>query len=384
MSVLPEDYELESNNSQDYIDDEGNNYETPQKKRKLYSDGGSTAQKAKLTSVQRLIMLCIVPQIKETYDNVKQLFSLIQINKISFKFVSDFKLLLIVNGQQTATSTFPCPYCFVSLQDLKNSEKKSESVRTSNSENERSNNFTHLKTYGDLKQDYKSFCDKGKNKKNAKFCHSTINLPLFEEDDSVCVIQKCVIPELHVLTGFVNHLFWDCLVPLVGLEKALIWPIDLKLVPKNYHGNVFEGNACRELLKQSKKLNNPKIYADVGKLSLVPIINAFKSMDKVVNCCFSAKKKSPNLDKYINKLTTSIEATEVSRTLKIHVAVKHIQECLHFLDGRGLGVWSEQAGEAIHREFLKYWDKYKMNCMSDLQYSARLKKAVVEFSSHHI
>ena len=30
-----------------------------------------------------------------------------------------------------------------------------------------------------------------------------------DEDDDMYVIQKCVPPELHLLQGFVNHLFWD-------------------------------------------------------------------------------------------------------------------------------------------------------------------------------
>lgn len=36
----------------------------------------------KLTSVHKLIMLCIVPQIKESYENVQKLFDLIKINDI--------------------------------------------------------------------------------------------------------------------------------------------------------------------------------------------------------------------------------------------------------------------------------------------------------------
>ena len=69
----------------------------------------------------------------------------------------------------------------------------------------------------------------GNNKKNAKLCHSIINQPLFEENDEVYVLEKCIIPELHILQGYVNHLFWNCLLPLVGREKALTLPIKLKL-----------------------------------------------------------------------------------------------------------------------------------------------------------
>ena len=72
-----------------------------------------------MTSVKKVILICVVPNMKESYDNLKLLFDLIQINKICFRFASDFKVMLMVNGQQNARATCPCPYCFVTLHDLK-------------------------------------------------------------------------------------------------------------------------------------------------------------------------------------------------------------------------------------------------------------------------
>ncbi|CAH0557396.1 unnamed protein product [Brassicogethes aeneus] len=190
MTILPENYISESNKSQNnQSSDEEDNFESPIKKRKLYSEGGSTGHKAKLTSVHRLIMLCIVPDIQETYDNMKLLFELTNINNIPFKFVSDFKLLLIVNGQQTTTSTCPCPYCFITLNDLRNSESGNNSgehnIETDADEGKLCSGFETLKTYGHIRKDYDSFSSMHKKKKNAKYCHSTVNLPLFAEDDNM-------------------------------------------------------------------------------------------------------------------------------------------------------------------------------------------------------
>lgn len=85
-----------------------------------------------------------------------------------------------------------------------------------------------LKTCGDLIENYIDFVSRGQIKKNAKECHNTINLPLFDEEDDTYVIQKCGIPELHILQGYVNHLFLNGLAPLVGPEKALIWTKKMK------------------------------------------------------------------------------------------------------------------------------------------------------------
>ena len=84
------------------------------------------------------------------------------------------------------------------------------------------------------------------------------------------------------------------------------------------------------------------------------------------------------------ELRKAFIAANVSETWKFHVATRHIEECLQFLSGDSLGVWSEQAGESIHREFIKFWDRYKVNCIEDINYPERFKKAVVEFSSEHI
>ncbi|CAH0560139.1 unnamed protein product [Brassicogethes aeneus] len=114
----------------------------------------------KCTSVHKLTILALVPNIKETYENLKILFDLVKINDISIKFVSDFKLLLLVNGQQTATSLFPCPYCFINLQDLR--DRKDLNDQTNNHENpEKNQEYISNKTYGDLRRDYEKFTASG-------------------------------------------------------------------------------------------------------------------------------------------------------------------------------------------------------------------------------
>ena len=121
-------------------------------------------------------------------------------------------------------------------------------------------NYDHsLKTYGDLRRDYEKFVISGKDKKLAKNCNSVVNKPLFDEDDETCVIEKCVVPELHLMMGFTNHLFWSGIVKIVGRDRALIWPTKLSIISKNYHGEIFEGNACRKLLKKADKFNDPDI-----------------------------------------------------------------------------------------------------------------------------
>jgi hypothetical protein len=85
MSVFPENYLKECSEDKENM--------SPQKKRTSYVQGGSVGSKGQLTGVKRFIMVCIVPEIKETYENIQKLFSLTNINNIPFKFVSDFKII---------------------------------------------------------------------------------------------------------------------------------------------------------------------------------------------------------------------------------------------------------------------------------------------------
>lgn len=174
------------------------------------------------------------------------------------------------------------------------------------------------------------------------------------------------------------------MVPLVGRERAIQWPTKLNAVAKNYHGEIFEGNACRKLLKNADCLNDEDIFKDVGSLKILPFINAFKAMDKLVISCFSTKVKEDDVDKLAQEVRKHFLATGVTESLKIHVATRHIQQCLNFLDGDGLGLWSEQSGESIHHEWLEVWEKFKMNSMTDERYVGFLKSAVMDFSSRHL
>ena len=337
--------------------------------KKSKGHGGKVSKGFKLTSVKKLLILCIVPEIKESYENIALLFSLVKINHISFKFVSDLKVTLIINGMQTAKSTFGCPYCYVKL-------------RTPNTNEE-----PILRNYGDIRRHYEKFCLLDNIKKNAKYCFNVTNPPIFEEEDETEVLQKCITPELHILQGFVNHLFFNGLVPLLGKENAYVWPKKLNIVSKNYQGELFEGNACRRLIKEAEKLYDKDILKHISAIRLMPFVESFKAMDKIVTNCFSSKVQvnKYELKKYFVHLENVFKATELSYTLKIHILLNHVLDTLLLLDNNdGLGLWSEQSIESVHREFLNYWSKYKINKLDNPRYGTHLVKCVIEFSSKHL
>lgn len=89
------------------------------------------------------------------------------------------------------------------------------------------------------------------------------------------------------------------------------------------------------------------------------------------------KNQDSDLDK--NELVKALKSIEVYETLKIHVFTKHLKECLDGLGSDGLGLWSEQAGEFVHRVFLNFWNRYKINSLKDPTYGTKLKKLSLSF-----
>lgn len=389
LTILPENYDpiADKGLSQEELEEE--EVSEPASKRSTYIEGGSAAKKGKLTGVNRLIMLAIVPQVKETYDNLKVIFNLTQLNHIPFKFVGDHKLTLIALGKQTATSMFPSPYCHVSLRVLQGTEDPEEEKELAEVLERGvllNSGCGPPLTFGDLKMNFEKFISLGKNKKKAMECESTINPPLFNEPDDMPVSQKVIFPELHNLSGCVNDTFFKGVVPKVGREKALLWPRKLGKISSGYHGEVFEGNACRALLKNFDRLNDPEILeGQENPFILQPYVSFLQAMNNVVTDCFSTGKVDrETLDKHLQDLRIQFSGTDLSETLKLHCILEHIPECLETLDGRGFGLWSEQAGESIHRVFLHFWNKHKIHLLTHPKYGISLKKAVVEFSSRHI
>lgn len=181
-------------------------------------------------------------------------------------------------------------------------------------------------------------------------------------------------------------MFFDGVVPLVGYDKAMIWPSKLNLIYKNYHGQQFEGNACKKLLNNPDILYNAEICGDVGQLRMTPFVAAFKAMNKIADNFFTVRRNGNEaLQPLIEELKHAFLSTGISQTLKIHVLLDHLDDVLNILKSEeGLGLWSEQAGESIHRQFLKIWEKYAVNRIDNPSYGSQLKKAVVELSSMNI
>ena len=89
------------------------------------------------------------------------------------------------------------------------------------------------------------------------------------------LIEGIIVPELHLILGFVDHVF-SGIKKLVGIETrewAYLWPSWEHLVVKGYQRGTLEGNACNALLKLDNKLLDDEIL-DVPQSKMMPYVNA--------------------------------------------------------------------------------------------------------------
>ena len=202
---------------------------------------------------------------------------------ICYLFVADSKLLLICTGCQTSSASYPCPYCHVPLREITSSVYVTVEDLHEDLWEER--------TFGKLEASYDIFTSiYDSNRKLAKNCNSTVEASLLKEEADVRVLDKCPPEELHEMMGFVNHTFWDGYVKVVGCrEQALKFPQKLGAVAKDYHGMIFEGRACRDMLKQAHKILDGDVLGDTSPILVQPYVRAYQAMDKLVNHCFGTK-----------------------------------------------------------------------------------------------
>lgn len=369
LAIIPENYNPETDSVED---DE----QIEKQCRSTYASGGSCGQ-GKLTGVKRLIILANVPDISETYHNCQKLWKLTELSEIPYLLSADLKLDLIVLGLQTACSSYPCPYCLISLQELRAIDS-SEEESDPNPE----------RTFGILEKDLESYTKSGSKLAQAKDHHSTVNPPLLVEDNDVRTLDKVPLPELHLMEGVTNHTFYgkNGLVDVVGREKAMEWAVKTKVVSVGYHGEKFEGPECRKLLKNSDYLLSPAFLDGVkNPLSVIPLARTFQTFNKLVESCFGSGKLKGNVSDLLDQFIMAYRSTNLTVTLKAHIIFEHLLSNLANLGGYGMGLTSEQSGESIHHEFAsKFWAKYKIDLIENPRFGENWYSANLEFCSKHV
>lgn len=322
-------------------------------------ENGVAANQHKDTSVKRLIIIGICPNVQENYSNMDTLWTMVGLGNINSTptISTDLKLANIISGIMSHSSTFPCRYC----------EAQSGQLEA----------FGKTRTIGSISDLAKKWQQEGATKKDAKFYKNCINLPLPKGTANTKIVDVVTPPELHLLLGTVNTI-WKSLYGCAPVT-ASSWATKCSVVREGLHGGEFKGNSCKILLNRIDELEC--IAKNNTDFAVMKYVRVFRDFKKVVEACFGASLHV-NYKEIIDNFKISYLQLGINVTPKLHMIFHHVAE---FCDknGIGLGKYSEQASESVHFDFSAMWAKYKVQ-LSHIDYNNKLLKSVIEYNSRHV
>ena len=271
-------------------------------KRSRYSEG-VCPKTSKLSSVKKLFVVGLVPDVQELYFNVKSMLEELKLEGIEYSFCADIKIYLCICGKQAASCRHPCPYC-------EGEEPWTEEYKAL--------------TIGSLNEWHKDYIMNGSKKSKAKGFQNVVNPPLLTGEDSVKTIEKLNISELHCMTGATGKLVTEmerCAFKTKE-EGELFINNFLKREDISkcvYQGsNSFEGNQARKLLQRVDKLER-----DVKNLNFetaakaLPFVETLRQLDKVVTSCFG-QTLDPDYEIHIAAFSRQYRTLDISITPKVN------------------------------------------------------------------
>lgn len=265
-------------------------------------------------------------------------------------FIGDLKIINILAGVMSNSATFPCAFCTIDKKDL-------------------GMKFGSLRTTTSIAENYTSWKASGGHKNNAKSFNNCVNLPLFEKSDETFVLDVCSPPSLHLLLGMVNTVYNS--IAECNLEMAQSWTAAASATRHAQFG--FTGRHCRSLLKKRSILES-----DSSTAKYAEVLN---ELQRMVDACFGSELRE-DFQQSIEEFCKAWRFIQLPMTPKFHIIHQHVKEfCSN--KNTGLAKYSEQTTEAIHRDFTKKWENYKVPHTSS-DFAKNLLNCVVSYNSLHI
>jgi hypothetical protein len=330
------------------------------------------------SGVNKLIVLAIVENVMETYDNLQEVLCLIHLQELAFCTAVDMKMANIILGLQCCSSSHPCPWC----DCCKNAFASQSRV-------------IRLRTFGDIRRSAREYQraasqTPGTSKMSAVQFKNCVRQPLLTLPDDATVLEAVPPMELHLLLGIVNRLFEELEIRLNSLldcqQFVSSWLNELGLRRPQHRRDSFNGNQCERLLNGVDCLQR-----SLEKRSNFPgiaVCHALRCFSAVKSSCFGMELR-PDFENAIAAFQKAYTDLGIAVTPKVHAVFDHVAPFLRAKNRsaehqRGLGYWSEHVMEAAHCDFSRMWSSgYKVD-PSKPEYPERLRRCVVAYSSRHM
>ena len=329
------------------------------------SSTSSTERKTYLdSSVKKIIIIAIIPDLKETHGNVQKVMDLLQFTNIDFEYTyaMDFKLANIVAGLQSHGCTYPCLYCECPKSEFSTSKARQYPLRTIGEVSKHAAAFRSIRNA---------------EAKNFKSC---VNQPLIRAADNDIFIRHIPPPELHMLLRITNKLFKEMEKSDIGKLVAHRWIQELGITRPQFHSNEFTGNMCKKLLTHLDVLH--RLVMEKNAPELIPFISALSTFNDVRLACFGMEL-SEDFEERISNFKDKYLALDITVTPSVHVLLCHVFQFCRFQKA-SLGKFSEQASESVHRDFKELWQSTGKVDFHNKNYEANLYKTVLRYNGRHV
>ncbi|KAE9547114.1 hypothetical protein FO519_009674, partial [Halicephalobus sp. NKZ332] len=245
--------------------------------------------------------------------------------RINLRLVADVKFQLNVLGLQSASSSFPCPYCLANKKEIRDG-KKDAPRRTKSVLTAYTTKLLELESEGVSEdQNFKKECFSTKSSR----MHEILNYKIL------------VPPPLHCLSGLVNHLIR--FIQKDDLMSSEFWSFASKIgLYLQQPSKDITGGHARHLLKSMKTLKyQGPLWKPFYALSEVEALSGAKWLSESETQLFQVKVE--NLFRLLR------EIPEFPITPKLHILEVHAPEFV--METQSWGRFSEQPGEHLHGVF---------------------------------
>jgi hypothetical protein len=330
------------------------------------------------SSVKKLILLAIVPEVAESYGNLETILQLLNLDGFNFALAVDMKLANAVLGLQSASSTHPCPWCDLGKPNFNRPDRIGE-LRSFGAIRE------HASSYLQLKEQQSAAA-----MPSAAAFKNCVRMPLLDCSDETLTLDILPPMELHLLLGIVNRLYKELDNRLIALRgchiRAADWASALNLREAPHHGGQFSGNACSKLLENVELLESMLRNAEAD--AAMPVAKTFRAFRVVQQTCFTTQL-GEGFDRAVSKFAEAYVALGIKVTPKAHAVFRHVSQFLKrqqrkSAQSHGLGFWSEQASEAAHADFVKLWEHSYKVTLSHPKYPSQLLRCTVVYNSRRM
>ena len=291
--------------------------EEPKTKRSKYEDGYAL-NKFKLSGVEKLFYLALLPYTKENRENTKLMTDALHLERIMPTHSMDNKMILYVIGKMDGACKHPCYGCTGSPPWTTKGIPMTVGM---------------LKAF--LAKYKAAVAEKGEGNVEGKDpeYNNVVNELLFMADaysDDTLVEEFINIPVLHILLGIIKKAIEHMKNSVGKKEDAEKWfaPVlkTLNITEEFYNGRKsFNGNACHKLINNTDKLMElaEPLTGDT-KVTVVATIKALRAFGRVVHSCFGNEIHGDYVRDILEFSVSWRAIPKISVPLKVHLLEDHV------------------------------------------------------------